>query len=580
MLKKPKKLRRFLSYYKPYRLLFTIDLLCALIVSATALLIPLIIRYVTNDLLPQGGDYMTKGILRVGLGLLLLLLVRTVCMYVYDAKGHGMGAMMERDMRKELFDHLMQQPFSFYDGNKPGELLTRMTTDLNNLSELCHHGPENLVLYLIQIIGSASILMTVNARMTLIILAFIPFMVFYTLFFNKRLQKSYRKNLDMISRVNSYVEEVLSNIRIVKSSGNESHEKQRFSSHNDEFTASRKDIYKNESVLYTGMDFLSHMIKAALIVFGAVFISGETMQVEDLITFFLYADYLISPIPQMAWMTQQYQEGITAFNRFTELLDIEPVIQDCEAPAVLTPIHEAIIFNKVTFRYGTTAEPVLTDINLTIPAGSYLALVGSSGVGKTTFCSLIPRFYDVSQGGIHIDGRDIREYSVASLRQEIGMVHQDTFLFSGSIYDNILYGRTDAAEDEVITAAKQANAHTFITQLPDGYQTEIGHRGMKLSGGQKQRIGIARAFLKNPSLLILDEATSSLDSESEQLVQSAMEMLAKSRTTIAIAHRLSTIRNADYILVLDEGGICEAGSHQELMEKKGRYAAMWSAQLN
>ncbi len=556
-------IKRFFSYYKPYKLLFAADIACALIVAATSLIFPALIRYVTNDVLPNGGDDMINKIMLAGLGMVILLIVRAFSTYFYDAKGHGMGAMMERDMRDELFEHLQKMSFSFFDGEKPGSLLTRMTTDLNMLAELCHHGPENLVIYLTEIIGSSIILMAINARLTLIIFAFLPVMIVYTLLLNKKLKKSYKKNLEMISDVNAYVEDNISGIRVVKSFANENEEKKKFSKLNNLFHLGRKTIYRDESLLYTGMDALAQLVKIALIVFGAIAITGETLDIADLITFMLYCDYLIAPIPQLSWITQQYQEGIAAFKRFTELTDMPT--EDSNLQDIIN-VRGKIEFKDVTFKYnGSSTDNVLDGVSLTINEGDYIALVGSSGVGKTTLCSLIPRFYDVCSGEIKIDGQNVNDISLHSLRSNIGFVQQEVYLFSGTVRENILYGRPSASEDDMIEAAKHAGAHEFIMSLPNGYDTDIGHRGVRLSGGQKQRISIARVFLKNPPILILDEATSSLDTDNEKLIQRSLDELAKGRTTIVIAHRFSTIENAKRVIALEDGKIKPVDSRQMII---------------
>lgn len=576
---KKNNFKRFVSYYKPYRLVFTADIIAALIVAATSLMFPAMIRHVTNTILPSGSEDMLNQIMLTGLAMVLLLVVRAACTYFYDVYGHGMGASMERDMRQELFEHLQKMSFSFYDGEKPGKLLTLMTTDLNMLAEFFHHFPENIAVHLTEIVGSAIILMTINWRLTLIIFAFLPLMIAYTLFFNKRLKKSYKNNLEVISDVNADVEDNLSGIRVVKSFANEKAESEKFYVQNNRFLRGRKAIYKDESLLYTGMDSFAQLIKIALIVFGAIAITGERLGVVDLITFLLYCDYLIAPIPNLIWNTQLYQEGIAAFRRFTKLVDTTAEITNKDGK-LLEEVKGKIEFKNVSFAYENSPSSVLNEISLTINAGEYIALVGSSGVGKSTLCSLIPKFYDVTGGDIFIDGINIKDVNLHSLRSSVGFVQQDVYLFAGSARENILYGKPGATEEELVEAAKKAGAHDFIMELPNGYDTDIGHRGVKLSGGQKQRISIARAFLKNPPVLILDEATSSLDTESERLIQKSLRELSRGRTTIVIAHRLSTIKNANRVIVLEDGCISEEGTHGELLGNEGEYAKLWNLQFD
>lgn len=573
---KLKFLRKLVSYYKPYKLLLFFDVLCAVLYAAGALVFPLLIRHVTNDILPGSGDKQ-REILQTGLAMLLLLVLRAVCEFVYDAKGHGMGAKMEADMRRELFEHYQRLPLSFHDENRPGELMTRLTNDLLSMAELYHHGPENLVIYLTQLVGSFVILLHINAWLALVAVACLPFMLVYGLFFNKKLKTAYEKNLSQISRVNARVEENLSGIRAVKAFTAEDAETKKFQKENGVFLQSREDIYTKEALFYTGMDTMANLIQAAVVVFGGLAIAQGTLALGDLLVFLLYINYLVGPIPQLAFLTQQFQEGIAGFRRFLEILAHPAETELACGKGSLPQVKGEIRFSQVHFAYAD-GTPVLRDVNLTIPQGGYVALVGASGVGKTTLCSLIPRFYEVTQGEILLGGADIRSISREQLRQSIGIVQQEQYLFSGTVLENILFGRPGATAEQARGAAQRCGAHDFIMALPKGYDTEIGHRGVKLSGGQKQRLAIARVFLKNPPILIFDEATSALDSTSEGIVQQAMEQFAKDRTTIVIAHRLSTIQNARCILVLEDNQITESGTHTELLEKNGAYAAFYRQQ--
>lgn len=572
---KKAKFRKFVSYYKPYKLLFAADIFFAMLSAAMSLVFPQLIQLLTGGVLTAGSGDLRGSILAVSGAMLLVITVQTFSEYFYDAKGHTMGAMMERDMRQELFDHLQTLSFSFYDDNKPGKLMSRLTTDLNWLAELYHHGPEDLIVYLVQFFGSLVILFTIHPRLTLVIVAFFPFIILYAVIFNKKLKKAYDENYEAISEVNAQAEENLSGIRVVQSFCNEEIEKKRFGAQNHRFFKSRRSIYHNESYYYTGMDTFGQLITAAVVVCGSIFILGESLSLPQLITFIMYVNYLVGPIQKISQITQLYQSGFTGFERFYELLCIQPEVSQRESTAAVTLRDSSVEFQKVGFHYGDSGEEILRDVNFTAQGGDYIALVGISGTGKSTLCSLIPRFYDATDGRVLVGGRDVRELPLSLLRQTVGVVQQDTYLFSGSVLDNILYGKPGASRDEAVKAAKRAGAHDFIEKLPKAYDTDIGHRGVKLSGGQKQRISIARTFLKDPRILILDEATSSLDNESEQFIQQSLEQLKEGRTTLVIAHRLTTIRGANEILLLADGTIRERGSHKELMALRGEYYKLY-----
>ena len=572
---KKAKLGKFISYYKPYKLLFAADIFCAMLAAAMSLVFPQLIQMLTGDVLSTGQGDMRGQILAVAGAMLLTIAVKTFSEYFYDAKGHTMGAMMERDMRQELFDHLQVLSFSFYDENKPGKLMSRLTNDLNWLAELYHHGPEDLIVYLVQFFGSLIILFGIHPRLTLIIVAFFPFIILYAVIFNKKLKRAYDENYEAISEVNAQAEENLSGIRVVQSFCNEEIEKKRFGRQNHRFFRSRRSIYHNESYYYTGMDTFGQLITAAVVVCGAVFILGESLSLPQLITFIMYVNYLVGPIQKISQITQLYQSGFAGFERFYELLNTLPEVTERENLPEVTLRNSSVEFQNVSFHYGDCCEEILADVNFKIHDGDYIALVGISGTGKSTLCSLIPRFYDATGGKVLVGGQDVKELSLSVLRQAVGVVQQDTYLFSGSVMDNILYGRPGAARNEVVEAAKRAGAHEFIEKLPNGYDTDIGHRGVKLSGGQKQRISIARTFLKDPRILILDEATSSLDNESEHFIQQSLETLKTGRTTLVIAHRLTTIRGAKEILLLADGTIRERGSHTELMALQKEYYKLY-----
>ena len=489
-----------------------------------------------------------------------------------------MGAMMERDMRRELFEHYQKLSFSFYDGQKTGQLMSRITNDLLSLSELYHHGPEDYIIYLVKFIGAFVILININVQLTIAVFVFLPFMAVFAFYFNKKMHIALKKNKERIGDVNAQVEDNLSGIRVVKSFTNEEVEKKKFAYENNRFLESRKSTYRNESYLYNGMSAFVQLITVTVIVFGGVSIVNASLDLPDLITFLLYIGNLIEPIQKLTQMTMQLQEGIDSFERFIEILELEPDIQDVANAVELRDAKGNVRFKDVGFRYHEDYDFVLENLSLDVKAGEYIALVGTSGVGKTTLCSLIPRFYEVSQGEIFLDGINIKNIRLSSLRSNVGVVQQDVYLFSGTVLDNISYGKLSASMEEIIEAAKNANAHEFIMKLPEGYNTDIGQRGAKLSGGQKQRLSIARVFLKNPPVLIFDEATSALDNESENVVQYSLESLAKNRTTFVIAHRLSTIRNAKRIVVLTDYGIGEQGTHEELLKLNGDYAHLYNLQ--
>ncbi len=571
--------RKFLSYYRPYARLFLADMACAVVVSVTTLILPLCARYLTQNVLGENTAHALRQIYAVGAIMLVLVLLHTLCNMFVDYQGHMMGAKMESDMREELFDHYQSLSFSFYDEQKTGQLMSRITNDLFWLSELYHHGPEDLAIAILKFTGAFVILIHINVELTLIIFLFLPVMAAFTFYFNRRMNAALMRSKDRIGDINAQVEDTLAGIRVVKSFTNEDIEKRKFAHANQRFVDSRREGYRSEATFSAGMAAFTQLIVIAMMVFGGVGIVQARLDLADLLTYLLCVGILIEPIQRLVNFSRLYNEGITGFSRFMDMLEIEPRIKESADGDKLTRVRGHVQFRDVCFRYKEDYEYVLKDLSLNINAGDYIALVGPSGVGKTTLCSLIPRFYDVTEGQILIDGQDIRDFSLRSLRRNIGVVQQDVYLFAGTVLENIRYGKPDASREEIIAAAKKANAHDFIMALPDGYDTDIGQRGVKLSGGQKQRLSIARVFLKNPPILIFDEATSALDNESEKAVQEALEELTHNRTTLVIAHRLSTIINAQRIVVLADNGIEEQGTHAELIALNGLYANLYDLQL-
>lgn len=571
--------KKFLSYYKPYSGLLFTDIACAFIVSAVTLVLPLCARYITQNVLETNNAHTLNQIYAMGAVMLILVIIHTLCNMFIDYQGHVMGALMESDMRQELFDHYQKLSFRFYDEQRTGQLMSRITNDLFWLSEFYHHGPEDLGIGVVTMVGVLAASFTMNVDLTLLVFLFVPLMTVFAFYFNKKVNVALTKSKQRIGDINAQVEDTLAGIRVVKSFTNETIEETKFAQENARFVNSRREGYRSEAFFSGGMIAFTQLITITVIVFGGVSIVHASLNLADLLTFLLYVGIFTEPVRRLVNFAHLYQEGITGFSRFMDILEMAPDIQDAADAIALTEVRGKIAFENVSFKYQDDHGYVLRNICLEIEAGEYVALVGASGGGKTTLCSLIPRFYDVNAGAILIDGVDIRQISLRSLRRNIGVVYQDVYLFAGTVSDNIVYGKPDATRAEIVEAARKANAHEFILKLPNGYETDIGQRGVKLSGGQKQRLSIARVFLKDPPIIILDEATSALDNESEKAVQASLEALIYNRTTLVIAHRLSTVRNAQRIVVLTDSEIDEQGTHETLTARDGTYASLYNMQL-
>lgn len=571
--------KKLSAYYKPYKGLFLADMMFAMIGAAITLVIPLMVRYITGTVVLLPIEEASSTIIRLGIFMVLLVIVEGYCNYFIGYYGHVMGAKIEHDMRNEIFGHYQKLSFAFFDNQKVGHLLSRITSDLFDITELLHHGPEDVVISAIKLLGAFIILLVINAKLAFVAIGFVVIMLLYAVAMNGRMRGAFRENRARIADINSQIEDSLSGIRVVKSFSNEKTEMDKFEEGNSRFVDSKKKSYRYMGTYNSGMGVFSTLITVGSLLMGAWLMMKGELSAADLVTFLLYINNFMEPVKKLVNFTEQFQNGYSGYERFVEIMNIAPDIKDKEDAKSLDRVQGEIQFEDVSFHYSENKENVLSHVNLDVKPGEYVALVGSSGAGKTTLCSLIPRFYDVTGGAVRLDGIDIRDVKLKDLRRQIGIVQQDVYLFAGTILENIRYGKPEATDEEVVNAAMAANAHEFIMSLPEGYNTDIGQRGVKLSGGQKQRLSIARVFLKNPPVLIFDEATSALDNESEKIVQHSLELLAKDRTTFVIAHRLSTIRNAERILVLTEDGIAEEGTHESLLAQGGIYAGLYNMQF-
>ena len=565
-------MKKFIRYYAPYKAVFFLDLICAAVISLVDLAFPQILRTLTKTLFTESADHILHALLPIGAGLLAIYILQALCKYYVSYQGHMMGANMERDMRQQLFDHYEKLSFSYYDQNNSGQMMSKLVSDLFDISEFAHHGPENLFISLIKIVGSFVFLFLINWRLAIPLLVLVVFMLVFSYGQNKRMQATFMDNRRKIGDVNSSLQDTLAGIRVVQSFANEEIEREKFKKSNQGFLISKDANYKCMGSFMSGNLFFQGMMYLITLVFGGWLIAQGKMEAADLAMYALYIGIFISPIQILVELTEMMQKGLSGFRRFLDVVETEPEIVNALDAESIDEVNGHVSYENVSFHYSDDDTPVLSNVTFDIPAGKSVALVGPSGSGKTTICSLLPRFYDVTGGRVTIDGKDVRDLTLESLRNQIGLVQQDVYLFCGSIKENIAYGKPGASMEEIEDAARKANIHDFIMELPDGYDTFVGERGTRLSGGQKQRISIARVFLKNPSILILDEATSALDNESERWIQKSLEELAKNRTTITIAHRLSTIRNADEILVVADNGIAERGTHEELLKQGGIYA--------